>query len=170
MARPTRRDTPTQNADLNLAPIMNVVMILIPLLLLSVVFARPAVIPITSPRDAVAREHDDEERVEPEAPQLIVYINRRNWALASLDGRIQIDVETLGDLNTALSDLRDDPQYRDAFDREQNVLRVFAEPEVPFQSVVATLDAARTRIDDDGSEQELFPEVALLTAAPRSGG
>lgn len=51
MARSKRMAEEEQ--DLNLAPIMNMVVILIPLLLLSVVFVKVAVINITAPKLSV---------------------------------------------------------------------------------------------------------------------
>ena len=62
MARANRMEEEEQ--DLNLAPIMNMVIILIPLLLLSVVFLKVGVINITAPKLSVGKstEMPDEEK------------------------------------------------------------------------------------------------------------
>ncbi len=75
MAR--RGHRPKEEAqDLNLAPIMNMVMILIPLLLLSTVFMKAGVINISSPRNAQSTVPEDEEREEQTpVPRVVVYIS-----------------------------------------------------------------------------------------------
>lgn len=62
-----------KSVELDLAPIMNIVMILIPLLLLSAVFLKTGVVNISSPRNAQAQQADTEERPE-EVPVPRVYV------------------------------------------------------------------------------------------------
>lgn len=75
MAR--RRHTVEEEAqELNLAPIMNMVMILIPLLLLSTVFLKTGVVNISSPRNAQSNTPEQEEREEETpVPRVVVYIS-----------------------------------------------------------------------------------------------
>ena len=55
-----RRRVEEDSQELNLAPIMNIVMILIPLLLLSTVFMKAGVINISSPRNAQSNNQETE--------------------------------------------------------------------------------------------------------------
>jgi biopolymer transport protein ExbD len=72
MAR-KRHDEEEKDAELDLAPIMNMVMILIPLLLLSTVFIETGVVNISSPRNAQSNTPETEEQDE-ETP-VVVYIS-----------------------------------------------------------------------------------------------
>ena len=63
-------------AELNLAPIMNMVMILIPLLLLSTVFIETGVVNISSPRNAQSNVPETEEQEEETPiPRVVVFIS-----------------------------------------------------------------------------------------------
>lgn len=76
MARRRRREEAEQ-AELNLAPIMNMVMILIPLLLLSTVFIKTGVVNISSPRNAQSNTPEQEEQEEETpVPRVVVYISQ----------------------------------------------------------------------------------------------
>lgn len=76
MARRRHREE-EELADLNLAPIMNMVMILIPLLLLSTVFMKTGVVNISSPRNAQSNTPEQEEREEETpVPRVVVYISQ----------------------------------------------------------------------------------------------
>ncbi len=84
MSRKVNR-IPEEEQDLNLAPIMNMVIILIPLLLLSVVFLKVGVINVTTPTLTPAKtsQHDPDE----ELPQKItVAISDRGFTVATRDG------------------------------------------------------------------------------------
>lgn len=61
--------------DLNLAPIMNMVMILIPLLLLSVEFTKPGVINISSNQPGQPTEPREQEEEEEQMPRVVVAIS-----------------------------------------------------------------------------------------------
>lgn len=75
MARKQRPEEP--QIELNLAPIMNMVMILIPLLLLSTVFMKTGVVNISSPRNAQSNTPEQEEREEEvPVPRVVVYISQ----------------------------------------------------------------------------------------------
>ncbi len=75
MAR-KRHSFAEEEQELNLAPIMNMVMILIPLLLLSTVFLKTGVVNISSPRNAQANTPDTEEQEEQvPVPKVVVYIS-----------------------------------------------------------------------------------------------
>ena len=75
MAR-KRHAVDEEAVELNLAPIMNMVMILIPLLLLSTVFIETGVVNISSPRNAQSNTPETEEQEEETpVPRVVVYIS-----------------------------------------------------------------------------------------------
>lgn len=81
MARVKREAEEEQ--DLNLAPIMNMVVILIPLLLLSVVFLEIAVINITAPKLAMGPPSDKPPENDEPALNLTVAVSAKGFQLAA---------------------------------------------------------------------------------------
>ena len=80
MAR--KRDDISVETDLNLAPIMNMVVILIPLLLLSVVFLKVGVINITAPKLSMGPPSDAPPPVD-EPLNLTVAVSSKGFRLAA---------------------------------------------------------------------------------------
>lgn len=81
MAR-KKRDLGPENDDLNLAPMMNMVMILIPMLALMAVFIKAGVINISSPRNAQATQADPEQEQEEEVvPRVVVSISHDGFRI-----------------------------------------------------------------------------------------
>lgn len=85
-----RRTSIGPRSEPNLAPLMNMVMILIPLLLLSTVFVRTGVVNVSAPSHAVSSVDDPAEPPEVEAPQVVVFVSSDGFRLdtigASPDG------------------------------------------------------------------------------------
>lgn len=76
MAKRRRKAVIEEVQDLNLAPIMNMVMILIPLLLLSTEFMKPGVVNISSPRNAQSTQQETEQQEEQEpVPRVVIAIS-----------------------------------------------------------------------------------------------
>lgn len=82
MAR--KRPNTEVNSDLNLAPIMNMVMILIPLLLVMVQFEERAISPIEATSAGGAASGETEETVRP--PRIIVTVSSDGFRLADFFG------------------------------------------------------------------------------------
>jgi biopolymer transport protein ExbD len=83
VSRKTKR-IEEEEQDLNLAPIMNMVIILIPLLLLSVVFLQVGVINVTTPSLSPAKtsQHTEEE----EEQKITVAISDKGFTVATREG------------------------------------------------------------------------------------
>lgn len=83
MAR-QRRGMEEEDQELNLAPFMNMVVILIPLLLLSVVFLKVGVINITAPELSVGPPSDKQPEEDEEEPlNLTIAIDARGFQLGA---------------------------------------------------------------------------------------
>jgi hypothetical protein len=88
MSRKKRYEEVIQG-DLDLAPIMNMVMILIPLLLLSAVFTETGVIDITSPQNAQSPNTPTEEQeLETPIPKVVVAISSDGFRLANMNAQL----------------------------------------------------------------------------------
>ncbi len=79
-----RRASIGPRSEPNLAPLMNMVMILIPLLLLSTVFVRTGVVNVSSPSRAVSANGDPAETPEVEAPQVVVYVSSDGFRIDTI--------------------------------------------------------------------------------------
>ncbi len=86
MARKRRVEVDDGQGDLNLAPIMNMVMILIPLLLLMVKFTEISIINVNAPaRGQSARQADDEpDEEEVQVPRVVVSISSDGFRLLDM--------------------------------------------------------------------------------------
>lgn len=82
MARDRKNDTSVEQ-DLNLAPIMNMVVILIPLLLLSIVFLQVGVINITAPKLSMGPPSDTPPPDEEPPLNLTVAINAKGFRIGA---------------------------------------------------------------------------------------
>lgn len=82
MAR-NRRSAGDENNDINLAPFMNMVVILIPLLLLSVVFVKVGVINITAPKLSTGPPSEEQPDPEEKPLNLTVAVNPKGFRIAA---------------------------------------------------------------------------------------
>lgn len=82
---------PEEETELNLAPIMNMVIILIPLLLLSVVFMEVAVINITAPKLATGAPSNPKPKKDDEKPlNLTVAVSAQGFRIAAQDAPLPV--------------------------------------------------------------------------------
>ena len=171
--RPSRRATRGfELVHTNITPMMNLMVVLIPLLLTSAEFVRLGIIELNLPPAAVGPEAE----MLAELPQedmknldLTITITDRGFFISSslavlageqagepsislVDGvyNFQALSEKLYEVKT-----RAMGRFPDA-----NQIIIMAEPDINYQSVISTMDAARsTRIN--GRLEELFPDVSL---------
>ena len=215
-----RRNTGDDVPELNLAPIMNMVVILIPLLLLSVVFLKVGVINISTPQLSMGPPSDTPPPEE-EPLNLTVAVNEKGFRIAATGALLpemagcpvpgpticleqqSVDVGkqfgearkkfASGDvqggelaLTTALNAynwkelynqlVRIKNQYKD-----ETVVKISADPDIPYAAVVRVIDVARYKLEKDSysktSEfwaaqyskggkgyEELFADPALAVA------
>jgi len=88
MARKRREALDEEDGDLNLAPIMNMVIILIPLLLLSVVFLKVGVINITAPKLATGPPSETPPPDEEKPLNLTVAIGKNGFRIGASEGNM----------------------------------------------------------------------------------
>jgi biopolymer transport protein ExbD len=156
----------------NMTPIMNLMIILIPLLLNSAEFVRLGIIELNLPPAAVGTDGQmlaglpQEENIHLD---LTITITDRGFfissSLAVLGGQKEgepsipkingeYDFDTL---SLQLYEIK--KKARNRFPDDDRII-LMAEPEVDYQTIVSTMDAARSVMINGGIE-ELFPEVSL---------
>ena len=158
-----RKEDPEQ--ELNIIPMMNLVIILIPALLLSSSFVQIAVINVSAPQigSGVAEEKPEDE-AEKEKLNLTVAVTDRGFTVAGSGAVLGgADGEEGGPTVPKKPDGEYDyeglanklAEIKDAFPDETKII-LNAEPEITYEVVVATMDATR---ELDG--RLLFPDVVL---------
>ena len=83
-----RRRQEDEEVELNLAPIMNLVMILIPLLLLSVVFEQMGVINVSAPKLSVGPADEQPNPDEEKKLNLTIGVSVSGFSLLTSDGKL----------------------------------------------------------------------------------
>lgn len=176
--RPSRRSSRTfaEQVDINLFPVMNLMVVLIPLLLSTVTFVRIGVIQLDLPPASISPIPPGTlPREEARALDLAISITDRGFYISSAlgvlrgpdggpyipkklgpEGTEEYDFERL---SSVLIDIKNRTQGR--FRDDERVI-IQAEPNVRYQVVVSTMDAARS-YQLEGRTVSLFPQVALAT-------
>jgi biopolymer transport protein ExbD len=153
-----RRQKHTEAADLDVTPFMNLMIVLVPVLLLSMVFTHTTVIDLNFPTgDAAAGEFDPESihlEVAVYADQLVVADGRGGVikTLPRLDSGHDFE-----SLSTVMQELK-----RRMPDKED--ITVLLEPQTDYQTLVAIMDRVRSYPTVQMMEvvqAELFPVISL---------
>ena len=166
-----RRSIESEEIDINLTPIMNLMVVLIPLLLSSAQFIKIGVIDLNLPPAVGAKGKSTEAPKEiGKKLDLAITITDQGFfissSLAILKGKhenspsiplLRNGKYNLNELSKTLFDLKKKAigQFSDT---EKIVIQ--AEPEVKYQTLVSTMDAARNIIVDH-KQYVLFPDVSL---------
>jgi len=150
-------------ADLDITPFMNLMIVLVPVLLLSMVFTRITVIDLQLPASTSAENADTLQRKQVE----VVLDNRGlkvNFPAGVLLKNIPNSIENSTDyamLSQVLQSLKKHLQEKNADRRAINLL---VAADVPYHQIVSTMDAMRSYeavVVTDKVEAELFPDIAF---------
>ncbi len=157
-----RRRKFSETADLDVTPFMNLMIVLVPVLLLSLVFTHTTVIDLNFPSGESSGE------IDPDAVHLevVVHDNRlivgdgRGGAIKTLS-KLE-DGHDFEQLSLVMQELkRRMPEKRD--------ITILLEDETDYQTLVSVMDRVRSYAALSGLEvvhAELFPVISLGTATP----
>ena len=191
-----RRDDNSTDHELNLAPIMNMVVILIPLLLLSVVFLSVGVINVSAPSLTPGTAQSDGES---EDPRITVAVARDGFIVSSRNGEIARvearDQAAVGDVidrarkahaagdgaaaEAALDDLMLAYDWNTLYEvmvdvkkrhPETTTVHMTADPDVPYAALVSTMDAVRYRLEAEryDSDSEFWTANVAANSSSRA--
>lgn len=156
----------------NITPMMNLMVVLIPLLLTSAEFVKLGIIEMNLPPAAVGGKEQIQAQVPEENQKkldLAVTITDRGYfissSLAVLSGEregeptipLVNDTYNFDELTVKLNEIKEKARGRFP-DIEQIIL--MAEPTIDYQTIVSTMDAARYK-HINGRLEPLFPDVNL---------
>lgn len=151
--RPSKRRRAHADAqELDLTPIMNVFMIIIPFLLLTAVFAKTAIIDIYLPQ-----EGQGAGGASGEYKLLSVKVSDRGFELGGIGSGVFVR-KNGGDFD--FDRLTEElARIKSRYPAKQDIVLLF-NPSVPYDTVIKVMDASR-ETGAGGAKQELFPVVSL---------
>ncbi len=170
--RPSYRSSSSSDeVEINMTPVMNLMVVLIPLLLSSAQYIKIGVIDLNlPPAVGTSVSHLEAPKETEKKLDLAITITDEGFfissslaILRSTDGEgpsiplMEDGQYNYEDLSTKLYDLKKKAMGRFA-DTDKIVIQ--AEPEINYQLLVNTLDASRS-ISVEGKTYSLFPEVSL---------
>jgi biopolymer transport protein ExbD len=170
-----RRHLKMESTDLNLTPVMNLMVVMIPMLLSGSQFIKLGIIELNLPPAAGASVAGNQTTALPKEEQrsldLTISITARGFYLSSaltvLHGKAGAAGPTIpakpdGEYDfAALSQkLHEVKQKAQGLFPDADAIVLQAEKDIKYQTLVDTMDAARM-IEIDGKVIELFPRVAL---------
>ena len=156
----------------NITPMMNLMVVLIPLLLTSAEFVRLGVIELNLPPAAAGNAAAVIEEMPIETQRkldLTVTITDRGFFISSSlavlsglnEGEPTIPLSTDSyDFDALTSRLLEIKSRAVGKFSDTDQIIIMAEPNVDYQTIVSTMDASRSA-DVDGKQEVLFPDVSL---------
>ncbi|RMD91986.1 MAG: hypothetical protein D6813_06650 [Calditrichaeota bacterium] len=171
--RPSYRRTEKriENVEPNLTPVMNLMVVIIPLLLTSAQFIKISVIELNLPPAAGPKMTELQQPKESELKlDLAVTITDQGFFISTAAGILHSDQgpsipKKNGeyDYETLARRLYEIKQKALGKFKDTDSIIIQAEPEVDYQTLVSTMDASRS-IKLQGREIALFPKVSLSAA------
>ncbi|MFQ5863705.1 MAG: ExbD/TolR family protein [bacterium] len=157
-----------ENLQPNLTPVMNLMVVIIPLLLSSAQYIKISVIELNLPPAAGAKTVKTDMPKETELKlDLAVTITDKGFFLSSAAGIMKTEQgpsisKVNGEYDYALLSQRLYEIKQKAVGRFRDVdsIVIQAEPQIEYQDIVSTMDASRS-ISIDGRHISLFPKVSF---------
>lgn len=180
-----KRRIPAKEADLDITSFMNLMIILVPVLLMSMVFAHTTVLDLNLPDLAAESDSVEENEEEPKQLEVIlradhldinypagILLKRLPMKEVTVEAEepVEVSPEVVADtmmmhdfelLTLVLQEIK-----RRLSDQgiEKRDIFLLSEPETDYQTIVSAMDAIRsykTVIVTDVVDAELFPDVSL---------
>lgn len=156
-----RRTHKMEPTEPNLTPVMNLMVVLIPLLLTSAEFIKLGVIELNLPPAAGARITEEQPKEVERSLELSVTITDEGLYVSSPTGKIEIPLTNgqynFGELTQKLWEIKQ--RVRGDY-RDTDSIVILAEPQIDYQTLVSTMDASRA-IEIDDKLYALFPRVSV---------
>lgn len=174
-----RRTQKIEEMKLDIRPVMNLMVVLIPLLLAGSVWTKLAIKQLNLPPKTVGEgmgELDKPMEIQKRLG-LNIIISREGFYVGSASGFLQegkqsrsegapptIPLKTDGDLDfdmlqSKLIEIKGRILETDFSDK--NAIILTAEADIPYKHVIKTMDNITVYVDQDGAMQELFPQIII---------
>ena len=158
-----------EEAELNITSFMNLMIVLVPVLLLSMVFSRITVLELNLPDSASSSASEPEEDID--FLEVVIYpeylgVNHpAGNRAATVCPKTNSEGESVHDFALLSRTLRQIKiRLEDEYQLEKNDIVLLAQPDTDYQTIVSTMDAARSFkavVAADVVDAALFPEISL---------
>ncbi len=163
-----KRRSAAKDADLDITSFMNLMIVLVPVLLMSMVFSQISVLDLKLPDLAASDSTKDEQQSK--QLELVIrkhYIDinypagirlKRIEQVADEEGQMQYDFKLLSDV---LQEVK--RQLREKEIEKRDIL-ILSEPDTDYQTLVTTMDTVRSFkavVAASAVNAELFPDISL---------
>lgn len=152
-----RRHKGIDSPEINITPVMNLMIVLVPFLLLAAVFTKTAILNLYLP--SIEDPSAESSGAAPEEVSITVAVTKNGFKIGGLTGSSIPDIPmTDGKYDyTKLSlQLKD---IKEKYKTSDNIV-LLVEPDVDYNSIIHTMDATR-EAKDNGKKISLFPNVSL---------
>ena len=160
--RVSNRDRSVAEADLDITPFMNLMIVLVPVLLLSMVFTRITVIDLQLPSQAGSTAADlSQQQIEVVVTEEKLAVNFPLGILLREVPNTELGAPNYRELSLVLQELKRHLQQKQA-DRKNISLLIQAD--TPYRKIVSTMDAVRSYeavVATDVVDAELFLDIAF---------
>lgn len=152
-----------EEADLDITPFMNLMIVLVPVLLLSMVFTRITVIDLQLPANV---NNSDANNLNTQQIEVVVRenklaVNFPEGMLLREVGNTEDGMPNYSELSLVLQELKRHLQQKQA-DRKN--ISLLVEADTPYRKIIETMDAVRSYqavLVTDVVDAELFPNIAF---------
>lgn len=171
-----RRHMQVEEIPLDIRPVMNLMVVLIPILLYSAEFVKLSIRELNLPPASSGQGIGEQQKPEEQEKRLYlsVLISKRGFYIGSAGGYLSGEGKSedepsiplnedgsynYDELQQRLIELKDkiaDKGFADA-----NSAIISAEADIPYKSVVKVMDYVTTYQDEEGTEQILFPQINI---------
>lgn len=161
----------TSEAELDVTPFLNLMIVLVPVLLMSVVFARTTIIELNFPRSSGAAA--EEQVIRP-----VVIINGQQLTVTDSEGHVLRDIPpvTADEGEETAPDYDQLQQVMKALKKrwpEQEDVTVKSSPDTHYQTLITVMDTVRSYQAVEVTslvEVKLFPTISVGDAPERRPG
>lgn len=167
------RRRPREDAELNITSFMNLMIILVPVLLMSMVFSHVTVLDLTLPELSDEQLEADAD-LENQQLEVVIHPDRLvvNYP-AGVEVRSIEQVDGQYDFTTLSQVLQDVKRLLQNRELEKRDILILSQPNTDYQTLVSVMDTARSYkavVAASVVDAELFPEIALGDAPINDGG
>ena len=175
-----RRTRKLEEMSLDIRPVMNLMVVLIPLLLAGSVFTKLAIKQLNLPPKSGGGAGNEETEKPAEVEKrlgLSIIIAKNGFYIASKSGFLQDEEAKHEDGSDPSIPLTEDGQYNfvalqqkleeikgkiiNLDYSDKNSIIITAEAYIPYKHLISTMDYVTNYVDDEGHLYELFPQVII---------
>jgi len=164
-----------QEIPLDIRPVMNLMVVLIPILLYSAEFVKLSIRELNLPPAASAENAAQQDDLKEKAKRfgLTILVSKEGFIIGNNAGYLTGEAEMqdgptipkvedeydYADLVQKLIDIREKIQGQSFVD-EKSVI-ISAEADIPYKYIIKLIDNVTTYEDEDGTQKELFPQINI---------